>query len=163
MSVLMWFHAALAVVALGLGPALFLRPKGTRAHRWLGFAYVAAMLMVAVSGILITVELGRASIVLVFSGIVLVSIPAGMWAIWHAGASLQARQFEGHFYAMSWSYAGLLLALCSQALLHFARIGVLPGGAGWLIFLAVMVLGNVVAWVLIERLRGPVLARYGVT
>ena len=52
MSALMWLHTGLAVVALGLGPALFLRPKGTRAHRWLGFAYVAAMLMVAVSGIL---------------------------------------------------------------------------------------------------------------
>lgn len=161
MSVLMWFHTGLAVVALALGPALLLRPKGTRSHRWLGFAYVAAMLMVAVSGILIAVELERASIFLVFSAVVLVSVPAGMWAIWRASASHQARRLEGHFYAMSWSYAGLLLALCSQALLTAARHGVLPGGrASWIVFLAMMIAGNAVAWALIERLRGPVLRRY---
>lgn len=161
MSVLIWFHTALAVVALGLGPSVLFRPKGTRSHRWLGFAYVAAMLMVAVSGVLVTVELGRASIFLIFSAIVLISIPAGLWAIWRAGASRQTRLLEGHFYAMSWSYVGLLLALCSQAVLTAAKLGVLPSGrASWVAFLAVMIVGNVVAWVLIERLRHPVLRRY---
>jgi len=164
MSVLMWFHAALAVLALALGPVLLFRFKGTRAHRWLGFAYVAAMLMVAVSGILIAVERGRPSIFLLFSVIVLVSIPVGMWGIWRAGASQPPGRLEAHFYAMSWSYAGLLLALCSQALLQAARWDVLPGGtAGWLIFGALMIVGNLVAWVVIERLRGPVLRRYAAT
>jgi uncharacterized membrane protein len=42
-------HIAAALVALALGAAVFLRPKGTFAHRVIGRAWVALMLVTAIS------------------------------------------------------------------------------------------------------------------
>ena len=43
------FHAAMAMLAFGLGVAQFLLPKGTRSHRALGWLWVTLMLGVSVS------------------------------------------------------------------------------------------------------------------
>ena len=47
-SAVQW-HAALALAGLLLGCVQMMRPKGTHIHRWLGRAWVLAMLLVAVS------------------------------------------------------------------------------------------------------------------
>ena len=46
-------HAMAAMLAVGLGGVQFVLPKGSRLHRWLGYAWVALMVLVAVSGFFI--------------------------------------------------------------------------------------------------------------
>lgn len=42
-------HALVAIFAMAVGGIQLAAPKGTRRHRWLGFAWVGAMAVVAVS------------------------------------------------------------------------------------------------------------------
>ena len=46
-------HATAAILAVGLGGVQFVLPKGSRLHRWLGYAWVALMASVAITGLLI--------------------------------------------------------------------------------------------------------------
>ena len=46
-------HAMAAMLAVGLGGLQFVLPKGSRLHRWLGYAWVALMASVAITGLLI--------------------------------------------------------------------------------------------------------------
>ena len=46
-------HAMAAMLAVGLGGVQFVLPKGSRLHRWLGYAWVALMVLVAVSSFFI--------------------------------------------------------------------------------------------------------------
>ncbi|MFN7174558.1 MAG: DUF2306 domain-containing protein [Thermaurantiacus tibetensis] len=161
MTVLMWLHTLLAAIALPLGFTVLWRPKGTRAHRFSGWLFATLMLAVAITGVAISVEQGRPSPFLVFSAITLLGVPAGLFAIWKLVATGDRSWLEGHYYAMSWAYGGLLLALTSQAFLTAAKAGALrlEGAGGWL-FLATLVAANILAWRTIERSKPGVLARY---
>ena len=46
-------HAMAAMLAVGLGGVQFVLPKGSRLHRWLGYAWVVLMASVATTGLLI--------------------------------------------------------------------------------------------------------------
>ncbi len=53
MNTLGWLHTGCAVVALLTGAMVLLRPKGTAAHRRLGWAYAGSMLGLNVTALLI--------------------------------------------------------------------------------------------------------------
>lgn len=77
MPALVWAHLASVGVALALTPALFLRARGDRTHRVLGWIWAAAMFATAcVSFGIRELGNGRLSPIHILSAIVLLSIPA---------------------------------------------------------------------------------------
>ena len=101
-------HTAFGAAALACGLAIVVRPKGTRWHRALGWAYVASMVGLFVTSFLIYRLFGRfgpfhwaavGGALTLAGGLapVLWRRPRGTWV-------------ERHYYLMSYSYLGLLAA-----------------------------------------------------
>jgi uncharacterized membrane protein len=156
-------HAVAAILALVWGGQVLARPKGGRAHRRLGYAYVAAMSVMLLAG-LPMMENGISP----FHGLSVVSavtLAGGVVMAVRArrAATPQIRQgrLYGHFKFMAWSYAGLVAAGVAQL---STRVVVAVGGmAGfwWAVVLASLAVCAVAAvWM---KLAEPVLAaRYKV-
>jgi uncharacterized membrane protein len=99
-------HAMAAMLAVGLGGVQFVLPKGSRLHRWLGYAWVALMASVAITGLLIHEirMVGPFSPIHLLSLFVLITL---FWAVRAARQGLVSR----HRRAMIMLYVfGLLLA-----------------------------------------------------
>ena len=114
------FHGICGIAALLLGGWIFTTPKGTRFHVRLGWVYVASMLCLNASSLLIF-HLTRgpnlfhaiavAEIFLVVMGVVQIRYRARLRkSLWR------------HYQYMSWSYVGLLAATVNEA---FVRVGLL--------------------------------------
>jgi uncharacterized membrane protein len=79
-SGLIWLHLATIVLALGLTPILLLKPRGTPAHRALGYAWVAAMTATAALSFGIrTINPGTFSPIHILSALTLVQCPLIAW------------------------------------------------------------------------------------
>lgn len=98
-------HAFAAMAALLLGAVQLAGPKGTRAHRTLGWLWVALMAAVAASSFWINgIRLwGPFSPIHLLSVLVLTSLPL---AVWHA----RAHRVAAHRRAMLLLFCGGLLA-----------------------------------------------------
>lgn len=137
MSPLGGFHLAAAVVALAAGAFVLLSgPKGGRMHKRVGWLYLAAMLALNGSALLIY-RLFRgfgpfhvAALVSLFS-----ILTGGALAILARRArqrgerERRAHLVAGHYRAIAWSYIGLLAALVSETAtrLNIARPAAVPG------------------------------------
>jgi uncharacterized membrane protein len=74
-------HLAAVVVALGVGAWQLLGPKGTTAHRLLGWTWTLAMMAAALSSFFIRTILGGwFSPIHLLSALTLVSLPVAIWA-----------------------------------------------------------------------------------
>jgi len=70
-----WFHLLTIVVALGLTPLMLWFPRGTARHRWLGYVWVAALLLTALDSLMIRqINRGRFSIIHILSAFVLLQL-----------------------------------------------------------------------------------------
>lgn len=107
-----FIHTTAAFAAIGIGGVIFLRPKGGRAHRLLGYAYTSCMLTVIVTSFAIYRLTGSfnflhgaaiaSSLSVGFGfGHALLRKPAGTWLVWH-------------YYWMSWSFVGLMAAFVAE-------------------------------------------------
>lgn len=75
-------HVAGAVMALGFGIVLFSLPKGRGLHKWLGWSWVVAMTITALSSFFITGLIkGSFSPIHALSGWTLISLPIAISAI----------------------------------------------------------------------------------
>lgn len=95
-------HIVLAIGSLGLGTMMFLRRKGTPAHRLLGRVWVGAMLATALSSFAIQTS-GGLSPIHVLSVITLVTLPLGVRAI-------RQGRVAAHRFTMGANFAGLAIA-----------------------------------------------------
>jgi uncharacterized membrane protein len=100
-------HLVLALTALVAGPVIFLRRKGTRAHRALGVGYIAAMLIVNVAALSMYRMTGGPNHFHVLAAISLGTVIPGTVAVLR-------RNIRAHYFFMTWSYVGLLAAFLSQ-------------------------------------------------
>lgn len=98
-------HIAAALSALVIGSVLMLRPKGRAVHKVLGWTWVAAMVVTAVSSFFLTGLHGDAfSLIHILSGWTLVALPMGVYAIRRRNVERHRRTMSGMF------YGGLLFA-----------------------------------------------------
>ena len=104
-------HIAAALIALIVGPIVFVRPKGTRAHRMTGGVYVLALLVVNLMGLLIFRD--GISVFHLLAGISLATLAAGLIPMLSGRRSALTITFHAHL--LCWSYAGLLAAAAGQA------------------------------------------------
>ncbi|QYE35347.1 hypothetical protein KZX46_05005 [Polymorphobacter sp. PAMC 29334] len=75
-----WAHLALIATALALTPVMLIRPKGSRSHRVLGWVWASAMILTALSSLLIRdTNHGNFSLIHILSVWVLLQMPLLVW------------------------------------------------------------------------------------
>jgi uncharacterized membrane protein len=126
MSPLGRLHLAAALAALAAGAWVLLRPKGTAAHRRAGWAYVASMLLLNATALLIyrlTRTFGPFHVAALVSLATLVAgvvparrrQPAGAW-------------LERHYFFMAYSYLGLAAAAFAETVTRVPAVRAIAGG-----------------------------------
>lgn len=104
MSALVQFHVYTVALALVLGPVQFALPKGTRAHRVIGYVWTAAMMSTAIATLFIRdMRDGAFSGIHLFSVMALIGLPLAVWRA-RVGDTM------GHARAMIGLYVGLVIA-----------------------------------------------------
>lgn len=113
-------HVAAALTALIIGIVLLIGVKGTRRHRILGWAWVAAMGTTAVSSLFIhAINPGGFSLIHLLSGWTIISLPMAIYAIRRGKVQAHRRAMTGMF------VGGLIVA---------GAFTFLPGRLMWAIF-----------------------------
>lgn len=149
MDILGAFHLFAAGLALASGASVAVARKGTERHRWTGRVYLAAMLLLNLSALLLYKLTGSFNLFHFFAMVSLVTllaawVPAllkrGAWKPWHA-------RF------MMWSYAGLLMAALSEIA---TRLPIITSwkGFGIAVGVATFVVA-VISAIVIERAARP--------
>lgn len=118
-------HFFAALVALVIGPISFLRRKGDRLHRLLGYTYVSVMAVVNVSALTMYELTGGPNLFHFFAALSLATIGPGIWCAVRARQTGRRELLISHYYFMSWSYFGLLAAFLSQIA---TQVRVMPAG-----------------------------------
>jgi len=114
-------HLTAAVTALAIGVALMMRLKGTGLHKALGWTWVIAMGVTAVSSLFIRqLNHGHFSFIHLLSGWAIVGLPGAVYAI-------KRGNVRGHRRAMTAMFVGGLLIAGLFALI--------PGRLLWAVFL----------------------------
>ncbi|MBA3656397.1 MAG: DUF2306 domain-containing protein [Gemmatimonadaceae bacterium] len=111
MSPLGWIHVTFATSAMVIGAVVVLRPKGTRTHRAIGWAYVTCMLGLNITALMIYRLFGHFGPFHVAAIASLISVSVGMYFVI---ARPTKNWLALHYSFMSWSYVGLLAAAASE-------------------------------------------------
>jgi uncharacterized membrane protein len=91
---IVYVHLIAALAAFGVGTVQLARPKGTGSHKTVGWIWVALMLTVAISSLWIPAFLHFTWIHL-FTLLVLVGVPGGIWRIRTGNVAGHARTMKG--------------------------------------------------------------------
>lgn len=103
-SALVQFHVVTVAIALVLGPVLFLMPKGTAAHRVIGWIWVSCMFATAIATLFIRdMRDGAFSPIHIFSLMTFIGVPMAVWAA-------RSGNVRAHTSAMIGLYIGLVIA-----------------------------------------------------
>ena len=105
-------HVLLAALAIVLGAVVVFSQKGTRKHRWLGRAYVVAMLGLNATAFLIYELYGGFGMFHWMALFSLLTVILGYTAALSRGPGWKVR----HAYFMSGSYVGVIAALAAETL-----------------------------------------------
>ncbi len=113
-------HLAAAVAALAIGAVIMLRPKGVGLHKTLGWTWVAAMAVTAVSSFLIRGLNGDAlSLIHALSGWTIIALPMAVAAVRRGDVARHRRSMTSLF------LGGLLIA---------GAFTFIPGRLMWRVF-----------------------------
>lgn len=113
-------HAATAFVALGLGIVMWLRPKGTTGHKFVGRAFVVLMIITALSAVFIRqINNGSFSWIHIF-------VPVTFLGAWQAITRIRRKNVKGHISAVKGMFFG---ALIIPGIFSF-----MPGRTLWMVF-----------------------------
>ena len=149
-------HMAASVVALALGTVVVMERKGTAAHRAIGAGYVAAMVAVNLTALglyRLTGHFGPFHLLALMS---LATVAHGMLA-----ALRRRRGWLGtHYYAMAWSYLGLLAAACAEAVVRIPMLAASIRNPQRAIALgmAIAILFTIAGTIILPRLQARIFA-----
>lgn len=121
MQILGTVHFALASIALILGAAVFLKQKGSRAHRALGYLYSSALILVNLSALSVYEDASGPGPFHALALISLATLAAGFLAAYLRRP--KESWLDLHAYLMSWSYVGLVAAGVAQMVTMLAGPG----------------------------------------
>lgn len=97
-------HIAAALTALAVGIVIMMRPKGKAVHKALGWAWVTAMAVTAVSSLFITTLRDGYSLLHLLSGWTIIALPMAVFAIRRGNVKAHRSAMTGMF------VGGLILA-----------------------------------------------------
>jgi uncharacterized membrane protein len=163
-------HLVSALAALVTGAAVLLGRKGTRRHRQLGWAYVASMLLLNVTALLIYRLFGRFGPFHAGAIFSLVSVVVGTLAALEARRArgrrdpvARARALGRHYQWMTWSYVGLAAAAVSESATRIPALR--PGPGQGLVFGVTVAVATLIVVVvgarLIRRNHSALLSPFG--
>lgn len=112
-------HMTVALIALAIGIVVMLRPKGKGLHKALGWSWVVAMAVTAVSSFFITTLSSTLSWLHLLSGWTVISLPMAVYAI-------RRRNIRAHAGAMTGMFVGGLIIA--------GAFNFLPGRLMWRMF-----------------------------
>ena len=112
-------HIAAALAALAVGIVIMMRPKGRGAHMALGWTWVTAMALTAVSSLFITTLRDGYSLLHLLSGWTIIALPMAVFAIRRGNVKAHRSAMTGMF------VGGLILA---------GALNFLPGRLIWRVF-----------------------------
>jgi uncharacterized membrane protein len=107
-------HLTAACIALLLGFLVLLAPKGDQLHRLFGAGYVTAMILVNLTALGLYGLTGNVG---PFHALAITSLAVTVWGVLPA-VRRPAGWLARHFYAMAYSYIGLLAATCAEAMVR---------------------------------------------
>jgi len=113
-SILGGTHFVLAMVALVLGPVIFLRKKGGRLHRLAGYAFVLSILIVNITALTNYDFTGYPNLFHFFALLSLSALVPAFYALQRAVRLKDQKLLEEHARLMMWSYYGLAAAGVAQ-------------------------------------------------
>ncbi|WP_426168487.1 DUF2306 domain-containing protein [Sandarakinorhabdus sp. DWP1-3-1] len=153
---MLWLHFVAAALALSIGVAQLVLPKGGTRHRQIGWAYAAAMLAVNI-GALTTYRLGF-GIFHVLAFVSLYSLAMGLWAMRRWRQTGAASWLRRHRIDMGFSYLGLVMAGVSQFAINprFGLAAAMPPLLYWGLFAAINIVMYAIGNWLIFRNAGAV-------
>ena len=99
-------HVLSAIVALILGPLMFLNVKGAGFHRIAGYVFVLAMLTVNITALTLYDLNGRPNIFHALAILSLFSVISGFYLLQRAVRLKSERLLAAHARAMMWAYFG---------------------------------------------------------
>lgn len=145
-------HTALAVICLLLGPVIFLRRKGDKAHKMLGRIWASMMLVLNITA-LMTYELhGRPNLFHFFAVVSLAALIPGFVYVKKYQKSREPKHLRQHQELMIWAYFGLAAAGVWQGVTTLLRFDMLPLHPKY--FMPIMgVLTGLAAWILSKYLK----------
>ena len=107
---IIYAHATLALLAVPLGPYIFLTKKGTKQHKMLGRIWVIFLIIVSLTAIFIqTINPGQYSWIHLLIPFTLVSLIYSIWNIKKYKKTKIERYKYSHMYSMIGVYVGALL------------------------------------------------------
>ena len=113
-------HLVAAFLALGVGIIMWMRPKGTRGHKFAGRGFVVLMIVTAFSAIFIRqINNGSFSFIHLF-------VPLTFLGVWQAITRIRRKNIKGHKSAVKGLFFG--------ALLIPGALSFLPGRHMWMVF-----------------------------
>lgn len=107
-------HVFAAILSLIAGIVLFLSYKGTIRHKWVGYIYIASMLVMNLTALSHYTLTGSFNMFHAFAIFSTATIVPATWLILKAKKTGKKSYFWGHAITMSWSYFGLFAALVSE-------------------------------------------------
>ena len=152
MNLLGLLHTGSAVAALACGAVVLLQRKGTRVHRRLGWAYVASMVTLNVTALLIYRLFGGLGPFHLAALVSLATLAAGVVAV--ARRRPAHDWVEHHYWWMAYSYLGLVAAGVAEATTRSGVVGF------WWAVLAATVFVFAVGSTMIRRRAGATLAPF---
>ena len=147
------FHIIFAILSLVSGAGVLLRAKGTRSHKRIGYAYVACMLAMNASALMIYRLFGGFGPFHVLALVSLVTLFLGVVP----AVRRRPGWLKKHYGRMSWSYVGLCAAFAAEIIVRTPAVRGLGVGFG----IAVLVASSLVLLVggtIIVRQRTDALA-----
>lgn len=155
MGILGIIHLVVAILAMIFGAVVIFLKKGTRVHVRFGYAYVASMLAVNISALMIYKLFGKFGPFHWAALISLASIAGGM--IPAIRRKPRGIWIELHYEFMNWSIVGLYAAFWSETFTRYFRFQ-----GFWILVATATALTVVIGAYLIKSRKAKILAQFGV-
>lgn len=156
-------HLIFALVALLMGPVIFLRRKGDWLHRACGLIYTGAMIALNVSALLNYDLTGSANMFHVFALFSLATVIPAWTSIRKAKKTGETRHFFRHGTLMIGSYYGLVMAAVAEVTTRRFPF-MLHGDGGWMRFsvmlIIIMVVSGLLTRALVRRYIPPLMQQF---
>lgn len=136
-------HLAFAIIALLAGAWVIWLRKGTRMHRFVGYTYLIAMLILNVTALSKYDLTGAPNMFHYFAIGSLLTITAAYIAIL-VRSSRRTAAARAHGELMIWSYFGLVMALIAEVVTR-AYPSMLHGDGGWFRFTSALLVFTLIA------------------
>jgi uncharacterized membrane protein len=150
------FHTVMGLLSLVTGFLIFITAKGTKAHKLIGYTYIACMLLLNGTALMIYRVFGGFGPFHVLAIVSLLSLLRGYLPAYRKQP--RGNWLAKHYEGIGWSYIGLLAATAAEIVSRGPWVRGFGAAFGLSVFAASTVVAVIGAWVL-YRYRARTIGR----